>query len=508
MGCSVKNKKRLGRGAGILLPVSALPSRYGIGTLGAEARTFIRFLRQAGQKYWQVLPVGPTSYGDSPYQSFSAFAGNPYFIDLDALAREGYLVHEDLMGWDWGDNPASVDYAKIWESRYQVLHRAFRAGIHGNRGDYREFCGENRFWLDDYALFMAVKASLNHVSWQEWPEDIRLRQPEALALYEAALTDEIDFWKFCQYHFFCQWTAMKRFASENGVKVIGDIPIYMALDSADVWVHGDLFLLDEQRRPTCVAGVPPDLFSATGQLWGNPLYDWDEMEREDFSWWKRRMAFSARLYDVIRIDHFIGVVRYYAIPAGSENAMTGEYHPGPGMKLIDAIDSVMGGSKIIAEDLGVVIPAVRRLLKQSGYPGMKVLAFAFDGGPDNDHLPHHHKENYVVYGGTHDNETIAGYFSRKHPHALRYAKDYYNVRTAKELPWAMVRSCYASVCDTAVVQMQDLLGLDNRARMNFPSTIGGNWQWRLLPGQADDSLAQRLKALGQTYGRTEIEKGP
>jgi len=492
----------LERGAGILLPVTSLPSPYGIGSFGKEAYAFVDFLEAAGQTYWQVLPLGPTSYGDSPYQSFSAFSGNPYLIDLDLLIQQGLLTKAEVDAFDWGDDPASVDYARLYENRFQVLHSAFLRSPCQTAPEFAVFCAENRFWLEDYSLYMAVKNYFGGKEWLAWPEDIRLRMEEAVNSYSALLKEEIAFWKFCQYEFFRQWFSLKIYANQKGIRIVGDIPIYVALDSADVWVHGDQFELDERRRPIRVAGVPPDLFSAAGQLWGNPLYDWDYMEKDQFTWWKNRMAVSAKLYDVIRIDHFIGVVNYYSIPAGDDTARNGEWMQGPGEKLLDAIESVLGDARVIAEDLGVVTPAVRRLQQKSGYPGMKLLEYAFDSDGKNGNLPCHYEKNTVVYGGTHDNETLKGFFEGQNQSVLWFAHSYLNTHTNHEIPQAVIRAGYASSADLAVFQMQDFLGLDNRARMNTPSTIGGsNWRWRLTKGELTPELAQSMRLLAELYGR-------
>ncbi|WP_195985221.1 4-alpha-glucanotransferase [Clostridium sp. D33t1_170424_F3] len=496
-----KINKQLPRGAGILLPVSSLPSPYGIGTLGRDVFAFVDFLTAAGQTYWQVLPVGPTSFGDSPYQSFSAFAGNPYFIDLDTLVEEGLLEKREVSGYSWGTAPDDVDYERLFRFRFPLLRQAFRRSRHQGTEAYRRFCEEQKNWLGDYSLFMALKERFDNQEWLCWPEELRLRQPEAIAHWEAELAEERAFWSFCQYKFFEQWNRVKAYANEKGVQIIGDIPIYVALDSADVWVHGGLFQLDELRRPVSVAGVPPDAFSTTGQLWGNPLYDWDAMEQTDFTWWKERMAHSAKLYDVIRVDHFIGVVRYYAIPYGSETAATGEWREGPGAKLVKAIDSAVGQSKVIAEDLGVVVPQVRKVLKQAGYPSMKIIQFGFDSDARNEHLPHNYTQNMVVYGGTHDNETLAGRYNNMKPADARYAMKYLQVRRRNDIPKAVVIAGYASVANTVLFQMQDLLFLPNSARMNFPSTLGGNWRWRLRREQLKDELASWLKELTELYGR-------
>lgn len=499
---SIKSpNKQLVRGAGVLLAVSSLPSDYGIGTFGIQSFKFINFLKAAGQKYWQVLPIGPTSYGDSPYQSFSAFAGNPYFIDLDVLIDESLLTRDEVKSYDWGDTAVNVDYAKIFNSRFKVLQLAFQKSKHVNTRVYHNFCNENMYWLDDYSLYMALKFQYDNKSWLLWPEDIRFHGAQAVKAYSKQLKDEMDFWKFCQFKFFEQWNKVKQYANENGVKIIGDIPIYVALDSVDVWTYSALFQLDTERRPVKVAGVPPDLFSKDGQLWGNPLYNWDAMEQSDFDWWKKRMEYSAKIYNIIRIDHFIGVVRYYAIPAGEPTAVNGSWQTGPGHKLTDAIDSSIGDAQIIAEDLGVVVPAVRKLLKRTGYPGMKVLQFAFNGDPANEHLPCNYTSNMVVYGGTHDNETLMGYFEEMKVECAQYAKEYLNVKKKKDIPRAILRAAYASVANTVIFQAQDLLLLPNSARMNFPSTIGTNWRWRLKKDQLTHALTHHLNHLARIYGR-------
>ena len=495
-------QKYLERGAGILLPVTSLPSPYGIGTFGKEAYSFVDFLEASGQTYWQVLPVGPTSYGDSPYQSFSACSGNPYFIDLDLLIQQGLLAQGEVEAFDWGDDPASVDYAKLYENRFHVLKSAYLRSSHQMTSEFAAFCAENRFWLEDYSLYMAVKNYFGGKEWLAWPVDIRLRSEDAVRSYSVLLEKETAFWKFCQYEFFRQWFLLKAYANQKGIRIVGDIPIYVALDSADVWVHGDQFQLDERRQPVRVAGVPPDLFSATGQLWGNPLYDWDYMAKDQFTWWKNRMAISAKLYDVIRIDHFIGIVNYYSVPSKDATAQNGVWMQGPGEKLLDAIESVLGDTKIIAEDLGVVTPPVRKLLQKSGYPGMKLLEFAFNTDGKNGNLPCHYDKNTVVYGGTHDNETLKGFFAGQKRSVLRFARSYLNISTNRELPQAVIRAGYASSADLAVFQIQDFLGLDNRARMNTPSTIGGrNWRWRLTKGELTPELAQCIRLLAELYGR-------
>lgn len=488
------------------MPVSSLPSNYGIGTLGKDAFKFVDFLKAAGQTYWQVLPVCPTSYGDSPYQSFSTFAGNPYFIDIDLLIDEGLLTKSEADSYDFGSDKEAVDYGKLFESRFELLKRAFSRSSHKEEQEYIFFHKEYAENLDDYCFFMSLKFYFDNLPWTQWDDDIRLRKPKALLKYREALAEDIDFWWFLQYKFFSQWNKLKEYANSLGIEIVGDLPIYVAMDSADTWTDYTQFLLDYDRKPIDVAGVPPDYFSATGQLWGNPLYDWDKMEQNNFAWWKRRMSFCANLYDIIRIDHFIGFVRYYAIPAEDDTAMGGEYREGPGIKLLDAIGEVIGSKKIIAEDLGVVPPAVVRLLAKTGYPGMKVLMFGLDENPENSFLPHNYERNCVVYGGTHDNDTLRGYYDARPPRKLRHTMEYLNVKRKKDLVWATIKAGFMSVADTVIFQMQDYLELPSKARMNYPSTLGGNWEWRSLREDFSDELAQRILTTTKTYARTTEAK--
>lgn len=490
----------LKRGAGILLPISSLPSPYGIGTFGKEAYHFVDQLHEAGQRYWQVLPLGPTSYGDSPYQSFSAFAGNPYFIDLDMLIEEELLERSDVEKLDWGDKEDSVSYEALWENRYQILRQAYIKSNHKQSEKYQAFVEENKDWVEDYALFMACKAHFEHQEWLKWDEDIRLRKPEAVLRYQQMLSDDIDFYVFLQYKFYEQWSRLKEYANEQDIEIIGDMPIYVALDSSDVWIHPELFELDVERKPINVAGCPPDAFSDDGQKWGNPLYDWKAMEKEDFAWWKRRMAGAAKLFDVVRIDHFIGVVRYYVIPA-DESAKEGHYEWGPGEKLTKALDEARGTTRIIAEDLGVMIPEVGELLDKVGYPGMKVIEFAFDGNNKNPYLPHMYTRNCIAYGGTHDNETLRGYYDNVSKEDLAYALQYTDSSSRDELIHQIFLMTYRSVADTVIFQMQDVLEKGNEARMNLPSTIGENWRWRLKKNEFTKKQINWLKNLSIIYGR-------
>lgn len=495
----------LKRGAGILLPIYALPTPYGMGTLGKEALEFIDFLKDSGQKYWQVLPAGPTSIGDSPYQNFSAFAGNPYFIDLDSLRSEGLLEKEDYAWRDWGGHPGYVDYGHVYENRFKVLRIAYGNSEHQDTDAFKEFKKENSFWLEDYALFMAVKGYFGGASWLDWEEGIRLHEESAVAEYKKKLAYEIGFWEFVQFKFFEQWETVRTYANENEIEIIGDMPIYVALDSADTWVYYDQFQLDEGHKPKSVAGVPPDAFSDDGQLWGNPLYDWDVMEANDFSWWRARVKTAAKLYDAIRIDHFIGIVRYYAIPAGSENGMTGKFHWGPGKKLTDAIQEAAGKARIVAEDLGVIIDEVRELKAEAGFPGMKVIEFGFDSDACNDYLPHNYEPNSIVYAGTHDNETLAGWLDHIYGYTKEHLMEYLDIRDEETYRRCaldrVLRMAYGSVSSVAILQAQDVLGLGNEARTNEPSTTGNNWKWRLMPGQLTKQHSEYLKRLANLYRR-------
>lgn len=492
------------RGAGILLPISSIPSPYGIGTLGDKAYEFVDLLVKSGQKYWQVLPVGPTSYGDSPYQSFSAFAGNPYFIDLDYLVGEGLLDRKEITGIKWCNNPEYVEYDVIYRNRFKVLFKAFKRSEHKENADYIRFVENNSDWLLDYALFMAVKADHDNVEWQKWEDDIKFRRKKAVDAYKKKLSVQIDFYMFLQFKFYEQWMALKKYANDRGVRIIGDIPIYVALDSADVWTNPSQFVLDRELKPVNVAGCPPDMFSSYGQKWGNPIYDWKVMEETDFAWWKRRMAASAALYDVIRIDHFIGIVRYYNIPLDKDPA-DGFYEDGPGIKLIKAIDSVTGNTGVIAEDLGVVIPKVTKLMQKCGYPGMKVIEFAFDGSVDNVYLPHNHGRNYVTYLGTHDNDTLQGYIDTLSRKNMKFLKEYLGIRYKKDAADALIRCAFASTSDTVIIQMQDILKKDTTARMNIPSTLGCNWKWRLCDGEFSEEIVSKLKNLTVLYDRCGIK---
>lgn len=494
------------RKSGMLMPVSALPGAYGIGCFSKEAYEFVDILKEAGQKLWQILPLGQTGYGDSPYQSFSTFAGNPYFIDLETLIEDELLTKEECDQADFGENEEEIDYEKIYNARFKVLKLAYKRakknGLMESKA-YRTYLEEEKAWLADYALYMAVKDSFDGKSWDQWEEDIRLRKPEAIAAYQEQLSAEIDFYEFLQYLFAGQWAGLKTYANEQGIEIIGDIPIYVAFDSADTWANPKLFQLDEENLPVAVAGCPPDAFSATGQLWGNPLYEWDYHKKTGYDWWMKRVACCFKLYDIIRIDHFRGFDEYYAIPYGDETAENGEWMPGPGMDLFLKMKETLGDLPIIAEDLGFLTDTVRQLLKDSGYPGMKVLEFAFVAGEDSDYLPHNYDKNCVVYTGTHDNDTLQGWYQTLSEEDKEMTKEYLNnpYTPDEEVHWDFISLAMRSVADTCIIPVQDYLGLGNKARINMPSTLGGNWMWRMKKGAFTDELIKKIRKTTEVCAR-------
>ena len=491
----------LDRSSGILMPLSSLPSPYGIGTMGKAAFQFVDFLASAGQKYWQLLPLGPTSFGDSPYQSFSSFAGNPYFVDLDLLIKDKLLKPAEVKNRDWGEREDRVDYGKIYENRFAVLRLAYERGAERYEEEIAAFRQENGWWLENYALFMAIKASQGMKAWSEWPEELRLREDAAMEKARKELRQDVEFYIFVQFLFYRQWEALRDYAHDKGIRFIGDIPIYVALDSADVWSEPHFFQLDEKNIPKEVAGVPPDAFTEDGQLWGNPLYDYDAMKKDGYGWWIRRIDGAKKLYDVIRIDHFRGFESYWAVPYGDDTAKNGAWKPGPGMGLVGVLTSWFRDLSFIAEDLGYSTPEVRKLLADSGLPGMTILEFAFDAHGDSAYLPHNCEENSSCYIGTHDNETVQGWLKWADKPSLRFAERYMHITPDEGWNWGMIRSGMATPSRLFVVQMQDLLELGADARMNSPGTSVGNWQWRMLPGAADKALAKKLKLYTKTYRR-------
>jgi len=483
------------RKSGVLLSVSSLPSKYGIGCFDEAAYKFVDDLVEAKQTYWQILPLGITGYGDSPYQSFSTFAGNPYFISLDEFVKCGYLKEEDLPEADI--NSDYVDYSYLYENRYALLKKAYENSHITDNEDFKAYCKDNAWWLEDYALFMAIKASYDNQGWENWPLELRLRNDASLTEKRNELSDDINYHKFLQYYVWKQWYALKDYANSKGVEIIGDIPIYVAYDSSDVWGQPELFQLDPEVKPTAVAGVPPDGFSADGQLWGNPLYDWKKHKETGYAWWIQRIAYCKKAYDVVRIDHFRGFDEYFSIPYGDTTARNGHWEKGPGYDLFKTVEESLGKLNVIAEDLGYLTDTVKQMVADCGYPGMKVFEFAFDSrdssGTSN-YLPHNYTENSVVYTGTHDNETLLGYFDSL-PEERQMLKDYlhYDGDDDTTLVDMSIDCIMASVSDKCIVPMQDYLKLDNTARMNKPNTLGNNWMWRLDKNAFNDSLKERMR---------------
>lgn len=489
------------RTSGVLMPISSIPSPYGIGTMGKQARKFVDFLVKGGQKYWQILPICPTSYGDSPYQSFSSFAGNPYFIDLEYLCKDKLLTKKECESFQWGSNPKYVDYGIMYESRYALLRKVYARFTKKEPQDFEKFCENEKQWLDDYALFMALKDANGGQAWSNWDKSLRLREKKAMEEATETYSEEIRFYKMLQYLFYQQWNALKTYANEAGIEIIGDVPIYVAGDSADVWANPDQFYLDENLEPIEVAGCPPDAFSDDGQLWGNPLFRWDVMKKDGYTWWTRRIKAMSELYDIIRIDHFRGFDSFYAIPAKDDTAKNGQWKQGPGMDLFCELEKKLGKLPIIVEDLGFLTPSVHKLLKDSGFPGMKVIQFAFDSREESDYLPHTYTNHCVVYTGTHDNDTVMGWMKTAPKASVKYAKEYLNLTKEEGYNWGMMRAAWSSVADMAIVPMQDILGLGSEARINTPSTLGNNWKWRATPEQIDAKVAKKLYHYMQMYGR-------
>ncbi len=493
------------RSSGILFHPTSLPGKYGIGTLGKEAYAFIDFLKKSRQKLWQIFPLGPTGYGDSPYQSFSSFAGNPYLIDFDLLIEAHLLSEEDLRNVFFGDNEEYIDYGAIYNQKYPLLRKAYEnfksSDNHEMKENLEHFKRENASWLNDYSLYISLKNHFNGLPWNEWAHDIKNREHGAMEHYRNELADDIEYHNFIQFLFFKQWGDVKRYANENGIKIIGDIPIFVAADSSDAWANPEIFLFDEERKPVKVAGVPPDYFSATGQLWGNPLYNWQKLKETNYSWWVERVRANLSTCDIIRIDHFRGFEAYWAVPYGDDTAINGQWEPGPGIDLFNAIKSQLGELPIIAEDLGLMTQGVIDLREATGFPGMKILGFAFDSGEENDYLPHTYTKNCVVYTGTHDNDTLIGWFQKAKEEDRQFARDYLNSRSDDEIHWDAIRGAWSSVASMAISPVQDFLGLGSEARINTPGVAAGNWQWRLRHGVLTDELAERIAKLTRVYSR-------
>lgn len=489
------------RACGVLMHISSLPGKTGIGTMGRSAYEFVDYLKSADQKYWQILPVCPTSYGDSPYQSFSTFAGNPYFIDFDFLAEQGFLQKSDYENVNWGGNEHYVDYGTLYIERHKIfsiIQKNFNKNI---PDDFDSFCAENSFWLDDYSLFMAIKDAHGGIAFDFWEEDIRCRKPEALESWKNKSAERMQYYKILQYFFFKQWYALKKYANEKGIQIIGDIPIYVAADSSDVWSNPSQFMLDGNYKPVEVAGCPPDGFSADGQLWGNPVYNWEYMKQTGYAWWKKRLEKSMAIYDIIRIDHFRGFDSFYCIPYGSTNAKVGVWRQGPGMDLFNSLREQFGEMPVIAEDLGFLTDSVKQLLKDSGFPGMKVLQFAFDSRETSDYIPYRYTQNCVVYTGTHDNDTILGWTETASKNDVENAKEYLRVKENRDVVKEMMIAAMSSVANTCILTMQDLIGLGKEARMNIPSTVGNNWKWRALKEQFTEDARKFLAHFTHLYGR-------
>lgn len=494
------------RTAGILLPITSLPSKYGIGCFSQAAYDFVDKLSQSEQSYWQILPIGSTGYGDSPYQSFSTFAGNPYMISLEELIETGLLKEEECENVCFGNSESFIDYKLMYENRYSLLKKSFERSNINKNNEFQEFVEKNSWWLDDYALFMAVKDKFDGKPWTEWEEGIRLRKPNSLDFYNSELHNNIEFQKYMQFVFYTQWNKLKKYANSKNIRIIGDIPIYVAMDSADVWSNPRLFQLDKNNSPIAVAGCPPDGFSKDGQLWGNPLYNWDVHKKTEYEWWLNRLRYCFNIFDVVRIDHFRGFDEYYSIPYGDKNAINGHWEKGPGMDLFNKVKEKLGKRNVIAEDLGYMTNSVRQLVANTGFPNMKVLEFAFDErdtGCRNDYLPHNYSSNCVAYTGTHDNQTITSWFYTITKDEQKIARDYLcDYHTPKEqLNLSFISLIMRSAAGICIIPLQDYLGLTDEARINTPSTIGNNWRWRVTESQLSDHLFDTIKKITVRYGR-------
>ena len=496
------------RQSGVLMHISSLPGKYGIGSFGQSAYDFVDFLVRTKQRYWQILPLGTTSYGDSPYQSFSAFAGNTYFIDFDILIEEGLLNESDVKGADFGDDPRKVDYAKIFDARRPIMEKAVARFLKADDlSDYESFVEQNAAWVEVFAEYMAIKEHFDNLAWTEWPDEaIRRREAASLASYREKLADKLTYHRVTQYLFFKQWLRLKAYANEHHIEIVGDMPIYVAADSADVWAQPHFFKTDAVGKPTCVAGCPPDEFSETGQLWGNPIYDWEAMDKDGYAWWIERLRESFKIYDIVRIDHFRGFESYWEVPAGSETSASGKWVKGPDYKLFAAVKEALGDLNIIAEDLGFMTDEVIELRERTGFPGMKILQFAFNPDDESIDSPHLAPNNSVMYTGTHDNNTVLGWYKDEIDDATRqYMAQYTNRKEYETVPHAMLRTIFASVSFMAIATMQDLLELDSAARMNYPSTIGGNWTWRMTAEELNPIVEGELYSLTKTYRRMNTD---
>ena len=492
------------RASGILMHITSLPSAYGVGTMGKEAYRFVDFLAKAGQRYWQILPVTPTGYADSPYQSCSTYAGNHYLIDLDLLVEEGLLKKSEITKINWSDDPTRVNFGHLYHHRLDVLRLAYQR--FADTDALEAYCHSHDSWIWDFAMFMALKAKHGGKPWYQWEDPLKFRDDAALTAAWQELKEEIYFYCFIQYLFDAQWEALRSYAHQKGIQIIGDVPIYVPLDSADVWSNPHLFQLDENLDPVDVAGCPPDGFNADGQLWGNPLYRWDVHKAENFAWWVQRMGAAGKRYDMVRLDHFRGFESYWAIPYGDTTARRGRWEIGPGMDFVNAMKTQLPQVKMIAEDLGFLTQEVKDLLQGSGYPGMKVLTFAFDSREPSDYLPHTYVPHSVCYTGTHDNMTTRQWFDTAPKSAAKYARQYMHIQEIEGDVWGTIRTAMASVSNLCIIPLQDYLELGAEARMNFPGTQSGdNWTWRVQKGYAKADLCKRIYRLTECYGRLGID---
>ena len=487
------------RSSGILLAISSLPGPYGIGSLGKVAYNFIDFLKASKQKYWQVLPIVNTSFGDSPYQSVSTFAGGINYIDLDLLVEDGYLNLVDVIGLK--EDVDKVDYGKLYLNRYAILKVAYKNFLKNIPNNYFSFIKENEYWLTDFSLFMSIKKYFNEASFDTWPKGFRLKNKDVLMSFIENHQEEIDFWNFTQYIFYNQWYKLKLYANASDIRIIGDLPIYVAYDSADVWGKPHLFDLDQNYVPKKVAGVPPDYFSETGQLWGNPLYNYQEMEKDNFAWWIQRLKHFSKIFDVIRLDHFRGFEAYYTIPYGNSTAVCGTWEKGPGMKLFNQVFKELPNINMIAEDLGFLTEEVYELLRETKLPGMKIMQFGFDLYGDSEHAPHNYRQHMVVYPGTHDNDTVKGWYQKLDESLKHYVLEYLNISDDSNITDDFIKEIFKSNANLVIVQLQDYLGLDNQARMNEPGVVGNNWKWRVNKDSLTSELTEKIKKITEAYRR-------
>jgi 4-alpha-glucanotransferase len=494
-------RKTMNRESGILLHISSLPGKYGIGDFGKEAYKFIDFLKESDQKNWQILPLGITGYGDSPYQSFSAFAGNPYFIDIEEFIEKEYISEEDVNEYNLKSRDDSIDYNKLYKNKYKLLRLIYNKDYDLSKKKLEEFYIKEKEWLRPFALFMTIKDYQQGKSWLEWEDRFKEYDSKSVQEFENKNKKDLFFWVFTQFYFFTQWKKLKKYANNRNINIIGDMPVYVAEDSSDIWANSKYFNLDKDLKPKTVAGVPPDLFSEKGQLWGNPIYNWENMKKNNYKWWIKRIKHSFRLFDKLRIDHFRGFEAYWEVEKNSKDAVKGKWVKGPGLELFNEIKKQLGNLDIIAEDLGFLTKEVHNLIDDTGYPGMKVLQFAFDGDSNNPYLPHNYCKNSVVYTGTHDNQTTKDWFASQDKESKKYIKDYIKEKNDKDISWKLIKTAWSSTADLAIAPMQDFLNLGNESRMNTPATLGDNWTWRLASNLMKRGLSEKISHITQLYGR-------